>query len=84
MFKLAAIGAMVAAFAIPSSAAGHGARLHQARAKLDCPTTVVILPGRGYGVCGGTLWFRDPRTGAMTTGPAFWRHLRLDRPDDHP
>ena len=84
MYKLAAIGAMVAALVIPASAASHTVRLRQARAEIACPHSVVILPGRGYGVCGGQLWFRDPFTGGMTTGPAFWRHLRQDRPDDHP
>jgi hypothetical protein len=82
MYRLATIGALVAALVIPASAAGKAIRPHQARAA--CPQAVVILPGRGYGVCGGHLWFRDPQTGGMTTGPAFWRHLPQNRPDDHP
>ena len=84
MNKLATIGALVLALAIPASAAGKSIpRLHNVRA-IDCAKTVVIVPGRGYGVCGGNLWFRDPQTGGLTTGPAFWKHLPQDRPDDHP
>jgi hypothetical protein len=67
----------------PTSAADQRVRLHHARAQINCPQNVMILPGRGYGVCSGHFWFRAPRAGAMTTGPAFWRHLRLDWPDDH-
>ena len=117
MYKLAAIGAMVVAFALPSSATGQGIRPHHAQAQsrsaqaralrrpmllyaaqaqqsksfgqgMDetpkCPDAVVILPGRGYGFCGGTLWFRYGKSGGLTRGPAFWRHLPMDRPDDHP
>jgi len=49
-----------------------------------CPNSVVIVPGRGYGFCGGIYLFRYGKAGDLTTGPAFWRHLRTDRPDDHP
>jgi hypothetical protein len=79
-----AAAVLIAAVAASASAAGHIARLHHARAQLACPQTVVIPPGRGYGVCGGKFWVRDPQSGETTTMPAFWRHLRLDRPDDHP
>lgn len=84
MKKLATIGTLVAALAVPASAAGHTIRPPRVHAQVACPQTVVIMPGRGYGFCGGQLWFRDPRTGGLTTGPAFWRHEPLDRPDDHP
>lgn len=83
MYKLAAIGALVVALAAPAGAAAKS-RVHHARASLNCPQTAVILPGRGYGFCGGKLWFRDLQNGGLTTGPAFWRHERMDRPDDHP
>ncbi len=84
MYKLATIGALAAALLIPASAAGKTIRPHHARAQVACPQAVVILPGRGYGVCGGQFWFRDSQTGTMTTGPAFWTHLPQNRPDDHP
>jgi hypothetical protein len=84
MYKLTAIGALVVALAASTGSAAKGIRTHHARASLNCAQTVVIPPGRGYGYCGGRLWFRDPQTGGLTTGPAFWRHERLDRPDDHP
>ena len=84
MYKLAAIGAMVVALAVPAGAASHTVRPHRVRAQINCPQTVVIPPGRGYGYCGGRLWVRDPFTGELTTAPTFWAHLRLDRPDDHP
>jgi len=82
MKQLATIGALVVALAIPASALGKSIpRLHNVRA-IDCAKTVVIMPGRNYGVCGGNLWFRTQN--GLTTGPAFWRHLPMDRPDDHP
>ena len=84
MNKLAAIGALVVALAVPASALGKSIpRLHNVRA-IDCAKTVVIMPARGYGFCGGHLWVRDPQSGQLTTGPAFWAHLNLNRPDDHP
>jgi hypothetical protein len=84
MYKLAAIGALVVALAAPAGAAGKGIRPHHARAQINCAQTAVILPGRSYVSCGGRLWFRYGQTGGLTTGPAFWRHERMDRPDDHP
>lgn len=84
MHKLAIIGALVVAFAVPASAAAHGIRPPRAHAEVVCPQNVVMLPGRGYGYCGGQLYFRYGETGGLTTGPAFWRHEPMDRPDDHP
>ena len=84
MKKLAIIGALVAALAVPAGAAGHGIRPPRLHAQVACPQNVVMLPGRDYGFCGGQLWFRYSRTGGLTTGPAFWMHERMDRPDDHP
>ena len=84
MYRLATIGALVAAFAVPASAAGHGIRPHHARAQLACPDVVVIMPTRGYGFCGGRVWIRDPQTGQLTTTPLWRVKLRADRPDDHP
>jgi hypothetical protein len=49
-----------------------------------CPQTVVILPGRNYGVCGHRFWVRDPETGQLETMP-FGRMQHMNqRPDDHP
>jgi len=84
MYRLATIMALAAALVIPASAAGKTIRPHHARAQIACPQTVVILPGRDYGFCGGALWFRYGQNGGMTQGPAFWQHLPMDRPDDHP
>jgi hypothetical protein len=84
MYKLAVIGALVAALAGPASAAGHGIRLHNARAQLACPQSVDILPGRGYGMCGHRFWVRDPQTGQVKAIP-FWRLQRLSDPrEDRP
>jgi hypothetical protein len=83
MYKLATIGALVAALAVPAGAAGH-ARRHPVRAQIPCPQTVVILPGRSYGVCGHRFWVRDPETGQLETMP-FGRMQHMNqRPDDHP
>ena len=60
MHKLATIGALVAALAAPASAAGQGVPARPARAQIACPQAVVILPGRGYGMCGHRIWVRDP------------------------
>jgi hypothetical protein len=85
MYKLFTIGALVVALVAPASAVGKSIpRPHNVRAQIDCPKTVVIMPTRGYGFCGGRIWVRDLQTGEMTTTP-FWRlKLRNERPDDHP
>jgi hypothetical protein len=79
--KLVTIGALVAALAVPAVAAGQGMRLHHARAQIACPQTPVILPGRGYGMCGNKFWIRDPQTGRVRTIP-FWRLQRLSDPSE--
>jgi hypothetical protein len=81
MYKLATIGALVAALAVPAGAAGKGTRLHHARAQIACPQHVVIPPGRGYGMCGGRLYVRDPQTGNVKAIP-FWRLQRLNDPNE--
>ena len=84
MYRLATIGALVAALAIPAGAAAHGIRGHRTHARIACPQNVVILPGRAYGMCGHKIWVRDPETGQLETMP-FWRLQRMNqRPDDHP
>ena len=79
MYKLATTGAMVAALAIPATAAAHGTPGRHARAQIACPQSVVILPGRGYGMCGGRFFVRNPQTGQVKAIP-FWR---LQRANDH-
>jgi hypothetical protein len=81
MYKLVTIGALVAALAAPASAAGQGNRLRHARPQIACPQSVVILPGRGYGMCGHRFWVRDPRTGQVKAIP-FWRLQRLSDPSE--
>jgi hypothetical protein len=84
MHKLAIIGALIAALAAPAGAAALGARARPARVLIACPQTVVILPGRGYGVCGHRFWLRDPHTGQVKAIP-FWRLQRLnDHREDQP
>ena len=84
MYKLATIGALAAALAVPASAAGHGTHARVARAQIACPQSVVIPPVRGYGMCGRRYWVRDPQTGQFRAIP-FWRLQRLnDRSEDRP
>jgi hypothetical protein len=80
MYKLATIGAMVAALAIPATAAGHGTAARHARAQIACPQSVVMPPGRNYGMCGHRFWVRDPQTGQVKAIP-FWRLQRLNDPN---
>jgi hypothetical protein len=84
MYKLFTIGALVAALAAPASAAGQGARARHASAQIACPQTVVIQPGRNYGMCGHRFWVRDPQTGLVKAVP-FWRLQHGNDPtDDRP
>ena len=82
MYKLVTLGAC--APVIAASAIGQGMHARDARAQIACPQNLVILPGRGYGMCGHRLRVRDPRTGPIKA-IAFWRLQRLsnsaeDRP----
>jgi hypothetical protein len=81
MKKLATIGALIAALAIPASAAGQRAHLVRARAQTLCPQTVVFPPGRDYAVCGGRFWIRDPQTGRVMS-VSFWRLQHRNYPPD--
>ena len=80
MYKLAAIGATVAALAIPATAAGHGVNGRHARAQIACPQSLVMPPGRNYGMCGHRFWVRDPQSGQVKSIP-FWRLQRLNDPN---
>jgi hypothetical protein len=65
-----------------AGAAGKGVLPHRARAQIACPQSVVILRGRGYGLCGGSFWIRNPETGQVKAVP-FWRlQHQNDRTDD--
>jgi hypothetical protein len=79
MYKLVIIGACVPALAAP--AMGQGMRVPHARTQIACPQNLVILPGRGYGMCGHRFWVRDPQTGQIKTIP-FWRLQRLSDPSE--
>ena len=81
MYKLFTIGALVAALAAPASAAGGGLRARHAREQIACPQTVVMPPGRKYGMCGYRFWVRDPQTGRVKSIP-FWRLQRLSDPNE--
>jgi hypothetical protein len=84
MYKLATIAALAAALAVPAGAAGQGIRPHRAHVQVACLQSVVILPGRNYGICGGRLWVKDPETGQVETLPfGIMQHMN-QRPDDHP
>jgi hypothetical protein len=81
MYKLFTIGALVAALAAPASAAAQGLRVRHASAQAACLQTVVILPGRNYGMCGHRFWVLDPQTGQVKAIP-FWRLQRLNDPNE--
>jgi hypothetical protein len=76
-YKLVTIGVLVAALAVPASAAGKGIHLHRARVQAACPQ---IYPGRPYGMCGGKIWIRDPQSGQFKA-ISFWRLQHLN--DQH-
>jgi hypothetical protein len=40
-----------------------------------------MIPGRGYGACGGRFWVRDPKTGQVKAIP-FWRLQRINDPNE--
>jgi hypothetical protein len=80
MYKLATIGAMVAALAIPATATGHGTAARHARAQIACPQSVVMPPGRNYGMCGHRFWVRDPQSGQVKAIP-FWRLQHQNDPN---
>jgi hypothetical protein len=79
MYKLAAIGVLIAALAAPASAVGQQARAHEVRVLSNCEQTAVFLPGRNYSICDGRIWMRDPRTGKLVP-VTFWRMQHLYDP----
>ena len=84
MYKLATIGILVVALAGPASAAGKRAPVRPSGAQALCANPVLISPTRGYTLCGGRIWVRDPETGKVVT-VSFWRLQNMNRgPDDRP
>jgi hypothetical protein len=84
MYKFAAIGALIAALAVPASAAGQRVRSGHSQAQAPCREIVVFRPGRNYAMCNGRFWIRDPQTGNVVA-TSFWRlqqpaDQNLDRP----
>jgi hypothetical protein len=82
MYKLAAIGALIATLAAPASVTGQRARAHQVRVQSTCAETAEFLPGRNYAICDRRIWIRDPETGEVVP-VSFWRlqHLSDPNPD---
>lgn len=80
MYKLAALGVLIAALAAPANAVGQ--RAHQLRVQPPCPQNAVFRPGRNFAMCDGRFWIREPQSGKVVPVP-FWR---LQRPSDpnHP
>jgi hypothetical protein len=84
MYKLATIGALIAALALPAAAAGHRARPQQNFVRTLCKKQPVFPPGKDYTFCGPrvfrgsiTVWVRDPETGQVVPMPfGRWQHQR--------
>ena len=72
MYKFAVIGALIVAFAVPTSAIGQRVRAGQALDRASCLQPLVFRQGRSYAMCGGRFWIRDPQTGRVVAVP-FWR-----------
>jgi hypothetical protein len=72
MYKFAVIGALIVAFAVPTSAFGQRVRPSQALDRASCLQALVFQHGRNYAMCGGRFWIRDPQTGKLVAVP-FWR-----------
>jgi hypothetical protein len=72
MYKFAAIGALIVALAVPTSAFGQRVRPSQAVDRASCLQPLVFRTGRNYAMCGGRFWIRDPQTGQVVAVP-FWK-----------
>ncbi len=72
MYKFAVIGALIAALAVPASAAGQRVRAGHHRDSASCRQIAVFMPGRNYAMCSGRFWIRDPQTGSVVA-TSFWR-----------
>jgi hypothetical protein len=76
MYKLVALGTLIAALAAPANAVGQ--RSHQPRVQVSCSQRAVFLPGRDYAICDGKFWMHEPQTRQVVRVP-FWR---LQQPND--
>jgi hypothetical protein len=84
MHKFAIIGLLVVALAGPASASGKRAPVRPSGAQALCANPVPISPTRGYSLCGGRIWVRDPQTGGIVA-VSFWRLQNMNKgPDDRP
>jgi hypothetical protein len=78
MYRVVAIGALIAALAAPAGAAGQ--RAHKPRVQSSCPQRLIFRPGRSYTMCDGKFWIRDPETGNVVA-VSFWRLQHLNDPN---
>jgi hypothetical protein len=76
MYKLVALGVLVAALSAPANAVGQ--RSHQPRVQVSCKQMTAFLPGRNYAICDGKFWMRDSQTRQVVSVP-FWK---LQQPND--
>ena len=76
MYKLVALGVLIAALAAPAGAIGK--RSPQPRVQVSCSQRAVFMPNRSYAICDGRFWIRELETGQVVRVP-FWR---LQQPND--
>jgi hypothetical protein len=80
MYKFAAIGALIAALAVPAGAAGKQVRGNHARDRASCTQPGDFRPLRNYAICAGRFWIRDPETGKVMA-ISFGRLQHINEPD---
>jgi hypothetical protein len=80
MYRFAIIGVLVAALAVPASAAANGLRARRAHAQTACLQALIVPPNRNYSICGSRYLVRDPATGKVHAVP-FWRLQQGYGPD---
>ena len=80
MYKFAAIGALIAALAVPAGAAGQRVRGNHARDRASCLVPAAFRPARNYTVCAGRFWIRDPETRKIMA-ISFGRLQHMGEPD---
>ena len=80
MYKLAAIGALIAALAVPAGAAGQRVRGNHGRDFAACKQSGAFRPARNFTICAGRFWIRDPETGKVMA-ISFGRLQHLGEPD---
>lgn len=83
MYRFAIIGVLVAALAVPATAAANLLRAHRAPAQASCLQALIVPPGRNYTICGSRYLVRDPDTGKVEAVP-FGRLQHLGESPDRP